>query len=258
MFFRFTIKAIFKEKGIPDNFFKVTLANQDNENFEGVALSPSTEFEVGTSLLLPHRQDVAAVEAARELLDMCVKRIDGIATTSETQTEGTDNWVQCADCEKWRCVTNEQRAKYSNIGVTFRCIDVDRSCSESRDDTDQDDTALLLSASTAAADSSDAASAASHNGGTASAPTLTSGATTTKLRLSTSAPSALTAATSGSTEPPAASASLPEPEFDDDASDSKTSLSGTPQPRQIRCGVELILVCTILLLAFFCCCYNIA
>ena len=238
MLFRFTIKTIFKEKGIPDDFFKVTLANQDNENFAEEDLTATTQFEVGTSLLLPHRQDVEAVKAARKLLDMCVKTIDNIATTSETQTEGTDNWVQCADCEKWRCVTSEQRAKYSNIGVTFRCIDVDRSCSEPRDDTDQDDTALLLSASTAAADSSDAASTASHNSGAASAPTLTSGATTTKSRLPTSAASALVAATSGSTEPPAASASLAEQEFND--SETSSSVTPQPQPRQIRYDNELI------------------
>jgi hypothetical protein len=251
MLFSCTMKAIFKEKGIPDDFFKVTLANQENENFAGETLTTTTPFEVGTTLLLPHRQDVEAVKAARKLLNMCVKTINGIATTSETQTEGTNNWVLCANCEKWRCVTSEQRAKYSNIGVAFRCSDVNRSCSEPRDNTDQDDFALLLGATSAAADSSGAATAVSRNSGVASAPTLSSGAATKKSRLSTSTTSALVSATSGATEPPATSASLPELEFDDDASDPVTSLSGAPQPRPSRCDIELIPVCTIVLRVIF-------
>jgi hypothetical protein len=90
-------------------------------------------LEVGTTLLMPHRQDVEAVRQALTLRDVCKKSVSQIVGMLQATPLAKDGRAQCDRCEKWRPVNAEQNALYAQEGVAFECAFIGRSCDDAVD-----------------------------------------------------------------------------------------------------------------------------
>ena len=148
----FTLPQIFEKEKIPKEFMKNTLKqNKDIPGFKDLG----SQFNWGTSLLMPHRQDVAAVNMAHVLKAKAIESIDGIgqemadaaAHLKQLKRADLDNKVECAMCKKWRIVNAQQHRQFGGEGVEFRCVDAGRQCEEKCDDAaglDNDDISVKL------------------------------------------------------------------------------------------------------------------
>jgi hypothetical protein len=147
---RYNLLKIFEEKGIPDDFKEITITHQghgtDAEGFRkmwnpGPKSTKKHGFSVGTSVLLPHRQHVDAVNQAIALRVFARKSVGDIKTelkklaAPRTDPVATQEWVTCDMCSKYRMVSPTQYARYNREGVPFVCADVRRSCDEKDDST---------------------------------------------------------------------------------------------------------------------------
>eukprot|EP00592_Proboscia_alata_P011384 CAMPEP_0194384844 /NCGR_PEP_ID=MMETSP0174-20130528/76518_1 /TAXON_ID=216777 /ORGANISM="Proboscia alata, Strain PI-D3" /LENGTH=1114 /DNA_ID=CAMNT_0039172387 /DNA_START=69 /DNA_END=3413 /DNA_ORIENTATION=- len=129
----FTIKGILKKLDIPKVFRKAMLeANQIGypglEDFD-------TELQHSTTVLVPHRQSVAAVKFAKELLTIVETQVGSfpalLQAKEKAKTKGTvDDLVQCSTCHNWRKFPGAV-VKYGEIN--FRCEMEGRSCEEPDD-----------------------------------------------------------------------------------------------------------------------------
>jgi hypothetical protein len=132
----FTIRTILEFNRIPNSFQKQTLEQNAIKGLNTI----DDEVNWKTSVLLPHRLDVAAVKIARNLLKSADEILNKIDEKMEAQTkvqkEDTEKKVQCSKCKNWRHVDDRMYSRFSKDDVDFRCVDAKRKCSEPDDDGD--------------------------------------------------------------------------------------------------------------------------
>jgi len=130
----FTIKDIFEELSIPAEFANSTV-EQNKEGYPSIS-DWETVLDYKTSILIPHRQSVAAVVFAKKLLKAMKERVDGfvdaLSKNKRAREEGTvDDMVQCSTCGNWRKFPGAV-LKYANV-TDFKCEMEARSCDEPDD-----------------------------------------------------------------------------------------------------------------------------
>eukprot|EP00035_Acanthoeca_spectabilis_P016441 m.334754 g.334754 ORF g.334754 m.334754 type:complete len:1093 (+) comp16529_c0_seq22:164-3442(+) len=148
----YTLRSIFNDQKIPDEFMDVVIANQGNhlispKEFKQLwdPADPAAGFEVGTTILLPHRQDVKAVRQAKKLRKFAQTSCDDVLRELKSlrslagAPKAIDHWITCDQCHKERRCTQQQSKRFGGEGVPFWCEDIKRSCSEP---TDADNTPL--------------------------------------------------------------------------------------------------------------------
>ena len=181
----FTIKAIFKELTIPEEFGEVTVG-ENKRAFPGLK-DWETVLKHDTAVLLPHRQSVAAVRFAKELLKIACDRADDIpsdlakneSVKQRAVRDGLEETqVQCSSCRNWRKVPAAAADKYPP-GVEFRCEMESRCCDEPDDYNSLHD--VTMSMQDDAEDDDSDATASSHEGGAAVAGPSTVQTTPTTL-----------------------------------------------------------------------------
>eukprot|EP00041_Stephanoeca_diplocostata_P007561 m.107975 g.107975 ORF g.107975 m.107975 type:complete len:1136 (-) comp16938_c0_seq2:100-3507(-) len=129
----FNIPGILKHLDIPPEFLDIVIEqNRDAPGFKDVTASncKTLELDYGTTLLVPHRDDVKAVTFAKRLRDACEKEVRSIAKKFAMVLAADDSWAQCVLCHKWRLLNQEQYAIYSRPDTQFRCKDISRSCGD--------------------------------------------------------------------------------------------------------------------------------
>lgn len=109
----FSIKSILKEKGIPEEFQKVTFRENKREFPEMKSIAAET-LAYNTSILLPHHKDVEAVlflqKVEEEFTNTFLPRAkaDLLDIKQRQVQEGVDDsLVHCDQCQKWRKVYDE-------------------------------------------------------------------------------------------------------------------------------------------------------
>eukprot|EP00588_Corethron_pennatum_P023405 CAMPEP_0194330500 /NCGR_PEP_ID=MMETSP0171-20130528/52174_1 /TAXON_ID=218684 /ORGANISM="Corethron pennatum, Strain L29A3" /LENGTH=1191 /DNA_ID=CAMNT_0039091613 /DNA_START=218 /DNA_END=3793 /DNA_ORIENTATION=- len=138
----FNIKDIFKALNIPPEFSQVTV-DENKRGYRGLT-SWDTEFNYGTSVLVPHRQSVKAVKFAKKLLKITEDQVDSFVLILKSQEKakkkGTvDDQVQCSICHNWRKFPGAV-IKYGESN--FHCEMEARSCEEPDDHNSQTDVGL--------------------------------------------------------------------------------------------------------------------
>eukprot|EP00035_Acanthoeca_spectabilis_P016438 m.334646 g.334646 ORF g.334646 m.334646 type:complete len:1251 (+) comp16529_c0_seq16:348-4100(+) len=136
----YTLRAIFKHRSVPVEFKDVTISNQQHRNITTAQFkrlwdpAKNKGFAEGTSILLPHRQDVQAVTQAKELMEFAAKSADDVVKELRKLKQPprraveVDHWITCDQCHIDRRCTPEQAKRFGGDGVLFQCSDIGVSC----------------------------------------------------------------------------------------------------------------------------------
>ena len=105
----------------------------------------SDQLDFGTSIVLPHSADVAAVKFLRKLGKRVARNVAGIkedldesAAAAAAAPQDRIPKVQCTDCGKWRVVGSPAALAMYEHGGIFRCPEASRRCDQPCDDTADD------------------------------------------------------------------------------------------------------------------------
>ena len=128
-----TVESMLKSLGIPAEFNAITA----QRNVEGA--DAKAKLKVGTEVRLPAAKDVDAVKFLIEIQAFFAHPLmTGIEDELQTklaiaQKDVEDQWVQCADCFKWRIVDAATYQEYEKDDAIFTCQKVKRSCKDACD-----------------------------------------------------------------------------------------------------------------------------
>lgn len=154
----YTVEQMFEHLGIPLEFKAVTLQqNRGSHGYKNLEWA-GAGLHYGTTILLPHKEDVKAVLLAKKLKQKAQKRVDSLISSiiseqevkrrkaarpkrkrHDHETGGDDEeWtlemeekVQCDLCDMWRVVEGAQE-KYPS-GVAFECKQEGYTCYSNAD-----------------------------------------------------------------------------------------------------------------------------
>jgi hypothetical protein len=138
----FTVAEILAELNIPTEFTAVTV-EENRRSMPHLSSATEVQLDWGTSLLLPHNKDVAAVKWAKKLLKRGQKTVANIEASLEKDRRAVaggvdDHFVECARCKRFRRIPPAARHRYAGADVIFRCPMEGRTCHEPSDDSRDD------------------------------------------------------------------------------------------------------------------------